>query len=157
MCSDILRLLGKICSQTCGCQRKSKNQRILYFSPLILSLSLQHFMYLSCDSCSLCMQLAHLVEMEVKHRCNQILELGFPLGGLAKLFAQDWEGDVTVVMPATLAQVCTKKVYSFSRILVWERREQQENELCVESLFHKRKIFIIQVQWRFWPLPMLHV
>lgn len=51
------------------------------------------------------MQLAHLAEMEVKHRCNQILELGFPLGGLAKLFAQDWEGDVTVVMPATLAQV----------------------------------------------------
>ena len=44
--------------------------------------------------------------MEVKHRCNQVLELGFPLGGLAKLFAQDWEGDVTVVMPATLAQVC---------------------------------------------------
>lgn len=53
----------------------------------------------------LLMQLAHLVEMEVKHRCNQILELGFPLGGLARLFAQEWEGDVTVVMPATLAQV----------------------------------------------------
>ncbi|KAG6414146.1 hypothetical protein SASPL_126864 [Salvia splendens] len=50
-------------------------------------------------------KLAHLAEMEVKHRCNQILELGFPLGGLAKLFAQDWEGDVTVVMPATLAQL----------------------------------------------------
>ncbi|KAL8041347.1 hypothetical protein ABFX02_10G159300 [Erythranthe guttata] len=50
-------------------------------------------------------KLAHLTEMEVKHRCNQILELGFPLGGLAKLFAQDWEGDVTVVMPATLAQL----------------------------------------------------
>lgn len=49
-------------------------------------------------------KLAHLVEMEVKHRCNQILELGFPLGGLARLFAQEWEGDVTVVMPATLAQ-----------------------------------------------------
>ncbi|KAL4370612.1 triacylglycerol lipase SDP1 [Arachis duranensis] len=49
-------------------------------------------------------KLAHLAELEVKHRCNQILELGFPLGGLAKLFAQDWEGDVTVVMPATLAQ-----------------------------------------------------
>ncbi|CAH9102633.1 unnamed protein product [Cuscuta europaea] len=49
-------------------------------------------------------KLAKLTEMEVKHRCNQILELGFPLGGLAKLFAQDWEGDVTVVMPATLAQ-----------------------------------------------------
>ncbi|KAI4381531.1 hypothetical protein MLD38_007596 [Melastoma candidum] len=49
-------------------------------------------------------RLAHLMEMEVKHRCSQILELGFPLGGAAKLFAQDWEGDVTVVMPATLAQ-----------------------------------------------------
>ncbi|KAL2599998.1 hypothetical protein AAZV13_10G085900 [Glycine max] len=49
-------------------------------------------------------KLAHLAEMEVKHRCNQVLELGFPLGGLAKLFAQDWEGDVTVVMPATPAQ-----------------------------------------------------
>ncbi|CAI8613890.1 unnamed protein product [Vicia faba] len=49
-------------------------------------------------------KLAHLVVMEVKHRCNQVLELGFPLGGLAKLFAQEWEGDVTIVMPATLAQ-----------------------------------------------------
>lgn len=49
-------------------------------------------------------KLAHLAEMEVKHRCKQILELGFPLGGLAKLFSQDWEGDVTMVMPATLAQ-----------------------------------------------------
>ncbi|OWM78917.1 triacylglycerol lipase SDP1-like [Punica granatum] len=49
-------------------------------------------------------KLAQLIEMEVKHRCNQILELGFPLGGLAQLFAQDWEGDVTVVMPATIAQ-----------------------------------------------------
>jgi len=47
--------------------------------------------------------------MEVKHRCNQVLELGFPLGGLAKLFAQDWEGDVTVVMPATLSQVCAQE------------------------------------------------
>lgn len=45
----------------------------------------------------------------MKHRCNQVLELGFPLGGLAKLFAQDWEGDVTVVMPATLAQVCAQE------------------------------------------------
>jgi hypothetical protein len=51
-------------------------------------------------------QLAHLVVMEVKHRCNQVLELGFPLGGLAKLFAQEWEGDVTIVMPATVSQVC---------------------------------------------------
>jgi len=43
--------------------------------------------------------------MEVKYRCNQILEMGLPMGGLAKLFSQDWEGDVTMVMPATVAQV----------------------------------------------------
>ncbi|PKU86061.1 triacylglycerol lipase SDP1-like [Dendrobium catenatum] len=49
-------------------------------------------------------KLAHLAEMEVKHICEQILELGIPLGGIAKLFAQEWEGDITVVMPATLAQ-----------------------------------------------------
>ncbi|MCO5566297.1 hypothetical protein L7F22_019973 [Adiantum nelumboides] len=49
-------------------------------------------------------KLAHLVEMEVKHRCRQALELGFPLGGISKLFAQDWEGDITIVMSATLAQ-----------------------------------------------------
>lgn len=49
-------------------------------------------------------KLAELAEMEVKHRFNQVLELGFPLGGIAKLFAQHWEGDVTIVMPATLAQ-----------------------------------------------------
>lgn len=67
--------------------------------------------------------------MEVKHRCNQILELGFPLGGIARLFAQDWEGDVTVVMPATLAQVVldlsiqnpeTLKVTIFSAFSVME-------------------------------------
>lgn len=49
-------------------------------------------------------KLARLAEMEVKYRCNQILEIGLPMGGLAKLFAQDWEGDVTMVMPATVAQ-----------------------------------------------------
>lgn len=49
-------------------------------------------------------KLAHLAEMEVKHRCKQVMEMGFEVFGLAKLFAQDWEGDVTIVMPATFAQ-----------------------------------------------------
>ncbi|RLN42063.1 uncharacterized protein C2845_PM01G15130 [Panicum miliaceum] len=48
--------------------------------------------------------LPRLAEMEVKYRCNQILEMGLPMGGLAKLCAQDWEGDVTMVMPAKEAQ-----------------------------------------------------
>jgi len=37
-----------------------------------------------------------------------MLEIGFPLRGVTKLFAQDWEGDVTIVMPATLSQVHAK-------------------------------------------------
>lgn len=51
------------------------------------------------------LQLANIFEMEVKHRFSQLLELGLPLRGFAKLFTQDWEGDITMVMPATLAQV----------------------------------------------------
>ncbi|MQM08545.1 hypothetical protein Taro_041406 [Colocasia esculenta] len=49
-------------------------------------------------------KLANILEMEVKHRFSQLLELGLPLGGFAKLFTQDWEGDITLVVPATLAQ-----------------------------------------------------
>lgn len=79
------------------------------------------------------MQLAHLVEMEVKHRCNQILELGFPLGGLARLFAQEWEGDVTVVMPATLAQVRCFIILSFSDTKITKGRvsfrDKQEHDI----------------------------
>ncbi|KAL8467572.1 hypothetical protein ACS0TY_030991 [Phlomoides rotata] len=50
-------------------------------------------------------KIAQLAEMEVKHRCNQILELSSPLGRVAKLFAQDWEGDITIFMPVTLDQL----------------------------------------------------
>ncbi|KAJ1404167.1 Triacylglycerol lipase [Sesbania bispinosa] len=103
-------------------------------------------------------KLAHLVEMEVKHRCNQILELGFPLGGLAKLFAQDWEGDVTVVMPATLAQYSKiiqnpsygelQKAANQGRRCSWEKlsaiKANCEIELaldeCVAILNHMRRL-----------------
>ncbi|KAK9056426.1 hypothetical protein SSX86_023787 [Deinandra increscens subsp. villosa] len=102
--------------------------------------------------------LAHLVEMEVKHRCNQILELGFPLGGLAKLFAQDWEGDVTVVMPATLAQyskiiqnpshVELQKAANQGRRCTWEKLSAVKANCgielaldeCVAILNHMRRL-----------------
>ncbi|BBH07240.1 Patatin-like phospholipase family protein [Prunus dulcis] len=103
-------------------------------------------------------KLAHLAEMEVKHRCNQILELGFPLGGLAKLFAQDWEGDVTVVMPATLAQyskiiqnptyIELQKAANQGRRCTWEKlsaiKANCGTELaldeCVVILNHMRRL-----------------
>ncbi|KAK9290272.1 hypothetical protein L1049_008439 [Liquidambar formosana] len=103
-------------------------------------------------------KLAHLAEMEVKHRCNQILELGFPLGGLAKLFAQDWEGDVTVVMPATLAQyskiiqnpshVELQKASNQGRRCTWEKLSaikancgiELALDECVAILNHMRRL-----------------
>ena len=45
------------------------------------------------------------MEMEFKHRCRQLQAVGWDGWGLAKLFAQEWEGDITVVMPATIMQV----------------------------------------------------
>ncbi|XP_042478204.1 triacylglycerol lipase SDP1-like [Macadamia integrifolia] len=103
-------------------------------------------------------KLAHLTEMEVKHRCNQILELGFPLGGLAKLFAQDWEGDVTVVMPATLAQYSKiiqnpthaelQKAANQGRRCTWEKLSAIKSNCgielaldeCVAVLNHMRRL-----------------
>ncbi|GKV48884.1 hypothetical protein SLEP1_g55672 [Rubroshorea leprosula] len=103
-------------------------------------------------------KLAWLTEMEVKHRCNQILELGFPLGGLAKLFAQDWEGDVTVVMPATLAQyskiiqnpsqVELQKAANQGRRCTWEKLSaikancgiELALDECVAILNHMRRL-----------------
>ncbi|KAF8079418.1 hypothetical protein N665_1028s0004 [Sinapis alba] len=103
-------------------------------------------------------KLAHLVEMEVKHRCNQVLELGFPLGGLAKLFAQEWEGDVTVVMPATLAQyskiiqnpthVELQKAANQGRRCTWEKLSaikancgiELALDECVAILNHMRRL-----------------
>ncbi|KAL6530521.1 mitogen-activated protein kinase tyrosine protein phosphatase sdp1 [Orobanche minor] len=103
-------------------------------------------------------KLAHLAEMEVKHRCNQILELGFPLGGLARLFAQDWEGDVTVVMPATLAQLSKiiqnpsyvelQKAANQGRRCTWEKLSaikancgiELALDECVAILNHMRRL-----------------
>lgn len=103
-------------------------------------------------------KLAHLAEMEIKHRCNQILELGFPLGGLAKLFAQEWEGDVTIVMPATLAQyskiiqnpsyVELQKAVNQGRRCTWEKLSAIKANCaiefaldeCVALLNHMRRL-----------------
>ncbi|XP_074306740.1 triacylglycerol lipase SDP1-like [Silene latifolia] len=103
-------------------------------------------------------KLAQLAEMEVKHRCNQILELGFPLGEIAKLFAQAWEGDVTVVMPATLAQYSKmiqnpsyaelQKAANQGRRCTWEKLSAIKSNCgielaldeCVTNLNHMRRL-----------------
>ncbi|KAL9239992.1 hypothetical protein vseg_014259 [Gypsophila vaccaria] len=103
-------------------------------------------------------KLAQLAEMEVKHRCSQILELGFPLGGIAKLFAQAWEGDVTVVMPATLAQYSKiiqnpsigelQKAANQGRRCTWEKLSAIKSNCgielaldeCVAVLNHMRRL-----------------
>jgi hypothetical protein len=85
--------------------------------------------------------------MEVKHRFNQVLELGFPLGGIAKLFAQHWEGDVTIVMPATLAQVRNVPSSLFSGIVqIWNLHTSISNltnvlfSLCIISIRRSYRI-----------------
>ncbi|XVE61064.1 hypothetical protein DITRI_Ditri06bG0009800 [Diplodiscus trichospermus] len=103
-------------------------------------------------------KLAQLTEMEVKHRCSQILEMGFPLGGVAKLFAQDWEGDVTVFIPATLAQyskiiqnpshVDLQKAANQGRRCTWEKLSaikancgiELALDECVAILNHMRRL-----------------
>ncbi|KAE8684762.1 Triacylglycerol lipase SDP1L [Hibiscus syriacus] len=103
-------------------------------------------------------KLAHLTEMEVKHRCSQILELGFRMGGLAKIFAQDWEGDVTVVMPATVSQylkilqnpnlVELQKAVNQGRRCTWEKLSAMKANCgielaldeCVSILNHMRRL-----------------
>ncbi|KAK8959827.1 Triacylglycerol lipase SDP1 [Platanthera guangdongensis] len=80
--------------------------------------------------------------MEIKHRCNQIQELGFPLGGQAKLFAQEWEGDVTIVMPATLTQylkiiqnsshVELQKTINQGRRCTWEKQSAIKANCAIE-------------------------
>jgi len=50
-------------------------------------------------------QIAELVEMEVKHRCAQLVKLGIRMGGLTSMYAREWEGNINIVMPVTLSKV----------------------------------------------------
>ncbi|KAL1191557.1 Triacylglycerol lipase SDP1L [Cardamine amara subsp. amara] len=103
-------------------------------------------------------KLATLSEMEVKHRCNQVLELGLPLREVASLFAQEWEGDVTIVMPATFSQylkiiqnptnVEIQKASNQGRRCTWEKLAvikanfgiELALDECVAVLNHMRRL-----------------
>jgi hypothetical protein len=45
-------------------------------------------------------KLAHLIELEVKHRSGQVLAL-FPRNKLMKLISQPWYGDLNFILPVT--------------------------------------------------------
>ena len=54
-------------------------------------------------------RLAHLIELEVKHRSGQILAL-FPRNKLMKLIAQPWYGDLNFILPVTTFNVARSAV-----------------------------------------------
>ncbi|KAL4550042.1 hypothetical protein Ndes2526B_g08220 [Nannochloris sp. 'desiccata'] len=54
-------------------------------------------------------RLAHLIELEVKHRSGQILSL-FPRNKLMKLIAQPWYGDLNFILPVTTFSVARSAV-----------------------------------------------
>lgn len=46
-----------------------------------------------------------MMEMEVRHRCAQLSDMGIRLRGLTSLCAQKWEGDINITLPVTFSQV----------------------------------------------------
>jgi Patatin-like phospholipase/Domain of unknown function (DUF3336) len=54
-------------------------------------------------------RLAHLIELEVKHRCGQLLAL-FPGNKLMKLICQPWYGDLNFVLPVSTFNVARSAV-----------------------------------------------
>ena len=74
--------------------------------------------------------MAAFVESEWKHRCRQVRELcpGLDVFGFFSLFGQQWEGDVTVVIPFTAAQL-SRVVSNPSREYLYLTALQGEREL----------------------------
>ncbi|KAI3896248.1 hypothetical protein MKW92_024240 [Papaver armeniacum] len=80
-------------------------------------------------------KLAHLAEMEVKHRCHQLLEPGFPLGGLAKLFAQDWGGGVMSLF------------YQPSQRCTWEKLSAIKSNCGIELALDECVALLNHMRW----------
>jgi TAG lipase/steryl ester hydrolase/phospholipase A2/LPA acyltransferase len=50
-------------------------------------------------------KLAKLAEIEVKHWCSHLADLGIEMGGFTSLYAQNWEADINIVLPMGFSQV----------------------------------------------------
>ena len=83
-----------------------------------------------CKRSQLWAAVAAFVESEWKHRCRQVRELwpGLDVFGFFALFGQQWEGDVTVVIPFTAAQL-SRVVSNPSREYLFLTALQGEREL----------------------------
>jgi TAG lipase/steryl ester hydrolase/phospholipase A2/LPA acyltransferase len=46
-----------------------------------------------------------MAEIETKHWCSQLANLGIEMGGFTSLYAQNWEGDINIVLPMGFSQV----------------------------------------------------
>jgi hypothetical protein len=46
-----------------------------------------------------------MAEIEVKHWCSQLADLGIEMGGFTSLYAQNWEADINIVLPMGFSQV----------------------------------------------------
>lgn len=64
-----------------------------------------HFKETTEERSPLISKLVNMMEMEVRHRCAQVLDMGIRLRGLTSVCAQMWEGDINIVLPITFSQV----------------------------------------------------
>jgi len=55
-------------------------------------------------------KLAKMAEIEVKHWCSQLADLGIEMGGFTSLYAQNWEADINIVLPMGFSQVISATV-----------------------------------------------
>ncbi|CAK9262027.1 unnamed protein product [Sphagnum jensenii] len=55
-------------------------------------------------------KLAKLAEIEVKHWCSHLADLGIEMGGFTSLYAQNWEADINIVLPMGFSQVISATV-----------------------------------------------
>jgi TAG lipase/steryl ester hydrolase/phospholipase A2/LPA acyltransferase len=46
-----------------------------------------------------------MAEIEAKHWCSQLADLGIEMGGFTSLYAQNWEGDINIILPMGFSQV----------------------------------------------------
>ncbi|KAG0608291.1 hypothetical protein M758_8G094600 [Ceratodon purpureus] len=63
-----------------------------------------HFKESTQERSPLAAKFVNMMEMEVRHRCAQLSDMGIKLRGLTSLCAQKWEGDINITLPVAFSQ-----------------------------------------------------